>query len=82
MGILDSLKALFGRRELIATAHAEDIPPPTDRPRMDQQSLEEIKGDDSVARGVTPVAPTLGPGTASNFRDEFEADQEAPKDHL
>jgi hypothetical protein len=79
MGILDKLKALLGRRESVAVAQAEDIPAPTDRPRLDQQGFEEMKDDDSVARGNTPVAPSLGPGTAEELRDEFEADQEAPR---
>jgi hypothetical protein len=79
MGILDRLKALLGRRESVAAARAEDIPAPTDRPRLDEQGFEEMKDDDSVARGMTPVAPSVGPGTSAELRDEFEGDQEAPR---
>jgi hypothetical protein len=78
MGLLDSLKALFSRRESVAAAQAEDIPPPTDRPLVDQRGYEEMKDEDSIARGITPVAPSVGPGTAAGLRDEFEHDQEAP----
>jgi hypothetical protein len=80
MGIIDSLKALFSRRESTQAARSEDIPEPTDRPRSEQESYEEMKDDDAVARGTTPVAPTLGPGTPTEVRDEFEADQQAPRD--
>jgi hypothetical protein len=79
MGLLERIRALLGQRESVAAAEAEDIPPPTDRPRLDQQGFEEMKDDDSVARGNTPVAPSVGPGTASELRDEFEGDQEAPR---
>jgi hypothetical protein len=80
MTLIDSLKALFSRRESTQTAHAEDIPDPTDRPLREQESYEEMKDDDAVARGTTPVAPTLGPGTPTEVRDEFEADQQTPRD--
>ena len=39
-----------------------------------------MKDEDSVARGITPVAPSVGPGTAAAMREEFEADQEAPRE--
>lgn len=80
MGIIDQLKALFGRHDSVQAARTEDIADPTDRPRSEQGSYEEMKDDDAVARGATPVAPTLGPETPGAMRDEFEADQGAPRD--
>lgn len=80
MALMDNLRALFSRRETREVARAEDIPEPTERPRADQERFEEVKDDDSVARGTMPAAPTLGAGTADALRDEFEADQEPPRD--
>jgi hypothetical protein len=80
MSILDRLRALVSRSEEVQAAHAEDIRDPTDRPRSDQETFDEVKDDDAVAGGISPVAPTLGAGTADGLRDEFEADQEPPGD--
>ena len=80
MTIIERLRAFFGRGESVQAAHAEDIPDPSDRPRSDQQGFEEVKDDDSVARGTTPVAPTAGAGTADELREEFESDQQRPAD--
>ena len=78
MSIWERLKAIVGRQEAVQASHAEDVPDPSGRPRSDQQGFEEVKDDDSVARGTTPVAPTIGPGTGEELRDEFESDQERP----
>ena len=80
MALIDSLRALFSRRETREFAHEEDIPEPTERPRADQERFEEVKDDDSVASGTMPTASTLGAGTADALRDEFESDQEPPRD--
>jgi hypothetical protein len=81
MSIVERLKALFSRSEAVQTAHAEDVPDPSDRPRSDQQGYEEVKDDDVIARGTaTPVGPTLGAGSAERLREEFESDQEPPPD--
>lgn len=80
MALIDSLRALFSRRETREIARAEDIPEPTERPRADQERFEEVKDDDAIARGTMPAAPTLGAGTADALRDEFESDQEPPRD--
>ena len=79
MTIIDRLKALFSRSEVVQAEHAEDIPDPTGRPRSDQD-FEEVKDDDALARGSTLAGPTLGPGTAEELREEFESDQEPPSD--
>jgi len=78
MGIMDSLRRLLGRDDPAEIAAKEPRSEPTVRPKADAASFEEVKGDDSVARGTGPVAPTLGPGTSAELRDEFEADQEGP----
>ena len=80
MTIIDRLKALFSRSEVVQAEHAEDIRDPTDRPRSDQESFEEVKDDDALARGSMLAGPTVGPGTAEGLREEFESDQEAPSD--
>ena len=80
MALIDSLRALFSRRETREVARAEDIPEPTERPPADQERFEEVKDDDAIARGTMPAAPTLGAGTADALRDEFESDQEPPRD--
>jgi len=80
MALIDRLRALFSRSETREIARAEGIAEPTQRPRADQERFEEVKDDDSVARGTMPAAPTLGAGTADALREEFESDQEPPRD--
>ena len=80
MSLWERIKAIVGRRDAIQSSHAEDVPDPSGRPRSDQQGFEEVKDDDSVARGTTPVAPTAGAGTADELREEFESDQQRPAD--
>jgi hypothetical protein len=80
MRIIEWLRAVVGRQELVDVAHDEDLRDPTDRPRSDQENFEEVKDDDVLARGSTLAGPTLGPGTAGGLRDEFESDQQSPRD--
>ena len=79
MGLMDSLKRLLGRDDAAEIAANEPRSEPTVQPKAEPESFEEVKDDDSVARGTTSVAPTLGAGTAAELREEFEADQEAPR---
>jgi hypothetical protein len=76
MALIDTIKRLFGRNGPAKIVRQEPRSKPTDQPKADAESFEEVKDDDSVARGTTSVAPTLGPGTAAELRDEFTADQE------
>ena len=79
MGLMDSIRRLFQRSDAAEIARQEPRSEPTDQPKADAESFEEVKDDDSIARGTTSVAPTLGAGTSAELRDEFEADQSAPR---
>ena len=79
MGLMDSIKRLLGRDDAAELAAKEPRSEPTVQPKADAGSFEEVKDDDSVARGTTSVAPTLGAGTAAELLEEFEADQEGPR---
>ncbi len=80
MGLIETLKGLLGRPGAAEVAEQEPRSKPSDQPAADADSFEEVKDDDSVARGTTSVAPTLGPGTSAELRDEFASDQEGPVD--
>jgi len=77
---MDSLKALLGRPSAAEVAEQEPRSKPSDQPSADPESFEEVKDDDSIARGTTSVASTLGPGTSAELRDEFASDQKGPVD--
>lgn len=80
MGLIDRLKAVFSRAEATEAVRDEGIPDPSERPRDEQEGYEGLKNDDAIAGGVGPTGAVLGPETTSDLYDEFQDDQEPPRD--
>jgi hypothetical protein len=80
MGLIERVKAIFSRADAVDAMRAEDVPDPKERPRDEQEGYEGLKDDDAIAGGVGPTGAVLGPETTSDLYDDFQDDQEAPRD--
>jgi hypothetical protein len=77
--VFERIAAWFGRDRVEEAELAAEVEDDVERERI-EQDFHAGKDDVGAAEGTVPGVPTLGQGTPDELYDEFQGDQEAPRD--